>query len=164
MIKTIITSLATALIVSVLALSYAPKVSITDTEAIKEVLGSTIETVKVAFGGGIQVSDRGTAGTTYTLIKSGTCTLLGDNSIAATSTGNVDCAVTGARSGDLVRLNLAASTSIASQFVVKAVQASSTANYITAQLVNLTGAARVPSSVVGFGSSTQYQIFRSTSY
>lgn len=127
-------------------------------------LGSTIETVRVKFGGGIQVSAPLTEGSIYTLIKSGTCTLLANTSITATSTGNVDCAITGIKSGDLVFMRLAASTTLASQYVMKSAQASTTNGYATVQLINLTGATAVPAATNGFGSSTAYQIYRTATY
>lgn len=100
------------------------------------------------------------SGTKYSYIKSGTCFLLADSSHAATTTKNFDCAVTGARSGDLVRMSLAASTTLASQYIIKSAQASTTANFLTVQLLNLTGTSAVPSATNGFGSSTSYMLFR----
>lgn len=112
----------------------------------------------------VGTSGGATKGTSYRLIRSGTCTLIGDSSITATSTGLASCTgITGyvGASGDVVRLQLAASTTLASQFVVKSAYASTTASgSIEAVLINLTGANRVPSSVNGFGSSTVFQIFR----
>jgi hypothetical protein len=103
-------------------------------------------------------------GTAYKLIKSGTCTLRADFSIAATSTRNVSCTgITGytGAAGDVVRLQLAASTTLASQYLVKSASASTTASgSIEAALVNLTGGAAVPAATNGFGSSTVYQVFR----
>lgn len=104
----------------------------------------------------IKVGDNGGE---LTFIKAGTCNLTSDTSIAATSTGTGTCAITGALAGDIVTVSLATtSTNINSQFLVEGTVA--TTNSATVRLVNLTGVARVPASVSGFGSSTQYQIFR----
>lgn len=96
----------------------------------------------------------------YALIESGTCFLLADFSITATTTRNVDCAITDAVAGDRIQLTLAASTTLASQYIVKSSQASSTSGFATAQLVNLTGGNAVPSATNGFGSTTEYRLFR----
>ncbi len=160
MIKNIFISLVTSIVVigAVLALTPVQKM-----DSVPSSLGSQIETTLIQLGGGVQV---GGAGTKYSLVKSGTCTLLADSSIPATSTRAVDCAIpasgsfNGIRSGDIVRLNLQASTTLASQYIIKSSQASSTNGYASALLVNLTGGAAVPSATNGFGSSTVYQIFR----
>lgn len=91
-------------------------------------------------------------------ILSGTCTILANTSIAATSTANFDCAITGVTPGDIVTVASQASSTLASQFVIKGVTASSTAGFVTFSMLNLTGAAAVPAATVGVGSSTQYQI------
>jgi hypothetical protein len=102
----------------------------------------------------------GTSGTAFGPAFTGTCTLIANYSIAATSTGNVDCSVTGVVSGDKVFVSLPASTTIASQYAVKGVSASTTSGFITVSLLNLTGTAAVPATTNGFGSSTQYWIVR----
>lgn len=99
-------------------------------------------------------------GSSITGLFKGTCTLLSDASVAATSTKNFDCAVTGVQSGDIVEAQLTASSTIASQYVIKGAVASSTSGWVTISLLNLTGAAAVPSATFGFGSSTNIQIFR----
>lgn len=123
-------------------------------------LGGRVESVLNEFGRGIQLSDLGTRGSVLKLVKMGTGTIINTTSITATSTGNVDMAVVGARSGDICVIGLPATTSNAGRFVVQSSQASSTSGYCTAQLINLTGASRDPASVNGFGSSSTYQLFR----
>lgn len=101
----------------------------------------------------------GDDGDELTLVAAGTCSLVSNSSIAATSTGTGTCAATGARSGDVVTVSLATTTTnINSQFVLAGTVAGT--DSVTVRLVNLTGTARTPASVSGFGSSTQYQIFR----
>lgn len=110
-------------------------------------------------GDGLKVTD-GTYGSTYTLISTGTCTLLSNFSITASTTRSVDCVIPESVSGDRIILTLEASTTMASQYVIKSSQASSTSGYASAQLINLTGQNAVPSATSGFGSSTLYQLFR----
>lgn len=152
MLKNILTSVLSALIVVGLAFGFHSPAP----------LGNRVETTLNEFGKGLQLTDAnlGTRGTILKMIKTGTCTLITYGTISATSTGSVDCAITGVRPGDLVDLNLAASTTLASQYAVKSSQASSTAGYATAQLINLTGAAANPAATNGFGSSTVYKIWR----
>lgn len=102
----------------------------------------------------------GTYGSGYRLISTGTCSLLAHSSIPATTTRSVDCVIPEAVSGDIIFMNLAASTTLASQYVIKSSQASSTSGFATAQLLNLTGGTAVPANTNGFGSSTVYQLFR----
>lgn len=115
---------------------------------------------------GLQTGSRGTP---LSLYASGTCSLQANSSIAATSTKTFSC--TGATlwngatytgvSTDIVDVQLAASTTLASQYVVKSAQASTTANgSIEMTLINLTGGAATPAATNGFGSSTQFQIYR----
>lgn len=102
----------------------------------------------------------GTLGTGMAQILNGTCNIPANASVAATSTANFDCAVSNVQSGDRVFASLAASTTIASQYVIRSVQASTTAGFITFTLLNLTGTAAVPSATNGFGSTTAYYIVR----
>lgn len=97
--------------------------------------------------------------TNLALYEQGTCTLLANYSIAASTTANVDCLIPDAVAGDVVRLQLAASTTLASQYMIKAAAATST-GAVTAQITNLTGATAVPAATNGFGSSTVYQLWR----
>lgn len=112
------------------------------------------------FPHGVTFGDPSYSPTNLALVKAGTCTILADASVAATSTKNFDCAFTGARSGDIVVAALQASSTLASQYVIKGVTASSTADYLTFSILNLTGGAAVPAATNGFGSSTQVELFR----
>lgn len=89
-----------------------------------------------------------------------TCALIVNTTIAATSTKNYDCAVTGVTPNDIVLAGTIASSTPAqgSVFVVGA-SASSTAGFITFTVVNLTGAVYNPATT-GFGSSTPYLIIK----
>lgn len=122
--------------------------------------GSVYNIVQKYFSDGIQVGQTQFAPSNLTLIKMGTCTLLANASITASTTKGADCAVTGARPGDIVNMQLAASTTLASQYVIKSAHASTTNDFITAELLNLTGGTAVPTATNGFGSSTVYQIWR----
>ncbi|MEK9184843.1 MAG: hypothetical protein AAB866_01605 [Patescibacteria group bacterium] len=108
----------------------------------------------------------GQLGTSNTQVLKGTCTLKADQSIVATSTGSAWCAISNVTSGDVVFITLATTTTsgvggITSQFIVRGAQASTTASGIVdVTLLNLTGADRIPSSVLGFGSTTNYLIIR----
>jgi hypothetical protein len=118
------------------------------------------------FKQGLQLGQRGTP---LTLYASGTCTLQGNFSITASTTRSVSCTgitlqnnttYTGA-AGDIVDVQLVASTSLASQYLVKSAQASTTANgSVELQLMNMTGTSATPSATFAFGSSTQVQIYR----
>lgn len=95
-------------------------------------------------------------------IISGTCSLVSDSSIAATSTGTGTCAVTGAVAGDIVMVSLSTTTTkIAAQWQVIGTVA--TTDSVTVRLLNLTGTAAVPSATNGFGSSTQYYLIHPVS-
>ena len=116
-----------------------------------------IDSGATTFAGSLAI---GSTGSALTLVKKGTCTILANSSIAATSTANADCAFTGVLSGDVVMAHLAASTTLASQYVIKGYNASTTAGFVTFSILNLTGGAAVPGATVGFGSSTEVEIFR----
>lgn len=97
-----------------------------------------------------------------TYIGGGTCTLVSDSSITATSTGTGTCATTGSQVGDIVVFNISTTTTKqAANIIPIGVIAGS--NSSTVRLFNLTGGNIVPSAVNGFGSSSPYQIFRMTS-
>lgn len=101
----------------------------------------------------------GSSGNALSLVKTGTCSLVSDSSIAATSTGTGTCATTGSLAGDVVVVSLATTTTkIAAQWVLVGTVA--TTDSTTVRLLNLTGTAAVPSATNGLGSSTQYQVFR----
>lgn len=105
-------------------------------------------------------------GTAYQLIRSGTCSLQANASITATTTKQYSCTgsdLTGyvGTSRDIVRVALAASTTLASQYLVKyAFGTTTTSASLEVGLLNLTGVSAVPAATNGFGSSTQFQIFR----
>lgn len=121
------------------------------TQAIQKAAGFIAGTSGIKFG---------TSGSTVTQLLVGTCNLISDASIAATSTAAVDCAVTGSVAGDKVFVSLATTTpSTNLGWRITGANASSTSGYITVKLMNLTGAAAVP-SVSSVGSSTQYLIIR----
>ena len=101
----------------------------------------------------------GSSGTTLTQVLSGTCSLVSNTSIAATSTGTGTCVTTGSVAGDVVIVSLATTTTkLAAQYSVIGTVAGTDST--TVRLLNLTGTAAVPSATNGFGSSTQYWIVR----
>lgn len=102
----------------------------------------------------------GSSGTTLTGIFTGTCSILANASVAATSTSNFDCVAADAVSGDKVFVAQLASSTLASQYVIKGVRASTTSGFITFSILNLTGTSAVPAATNGFGSSTAYFIVR----
>lgn len=91
----------------------------------------------------------------------GSCALISDVSVAASTTVPVDCAVTGVVPGDIVVAQLATTTASGLNQVwsISGAKASTTAGFITTLLRN-NGAAAVP-SVIGVGSTTSYIIIRS---
>lgn len=100
-----------------------------------------------------------TSGNAITQIIKGTCSLVSDASIAATSTGTGTCATVGSLAGDLVFINLATTTTkMAAQYAL--VGAVAGTDSTTVRLLNMTGVAAIPSATNGFGSSTQYMIVR----
>lgn len=105
----------------------------------------------------------GSNGSRFSLIATGTCTLTSDTSITATTTGSGTCATTNSLAGDVVVVGPLATTTTkaTAQFLITAAVA--TTNSTTVTLLNLTGASAVPGSLNGFGSSTPYQIYRTTS-
>lgn len=109
--------------------------------------------------GGISV---GPTGTFNQNTQFGTCNLLGtNNSIAATSTANYDCAVPGIKSGDIVFEDPSSSLGagvIGNIFPIGA-HASTTNGYITFTLMNLSGAAST-SLDSAVASGTEYYSLR----
>jgi len=95
----------------------------------------------------------GSSGTSLAQIVKGTCNLVG-GTIAATSTGVADCAVTGVVDGDLVFASLATSSA---QAAIAGARASSTSGFITVKVMNLSG---VSKDITAFGTSTAYLIVR----
>jgi len=114
------------------------------------------------FTQGLEIGQRSSG---LTNIIATTCNLIGTNQSQTASTSKAyDCAVTGAKSGDLVFAKLASSTPAVvgvPGWTIGATLASTTAGYITVQLVNQTGAAAIP-AVTSVGSSTQVLIIRTT--
>ncbi len=96
-----------------------------------------------------------------TYVGGGTCTLVSDSSIAATSTGTGTCATTGSQAGDIVFLGVATTTTKQTANIIP-IGIIAGSNSTTVRLFNLTGAAIVPAAVNGFGSSTPYSVFRMT--
>lgn len=107
----------------------------------------------------------GASGSQVTQLSKGTCNLIGmDASQAATSTKPYDCAVTGVVSTDIVVGMMLSTTSpnggsTIAGWNVRSAHASTTANFVTVDITNFTGAAATPSAS-GVGSSTQYLILR----
>lgn len=123
--------------------------------------GNEIEQFPIKFIKGLHIGNPLTQNAKrLELVSEGTCTLLANFSITATTTRSVDCAVSEARSGDVVFVQLARSTAMAQQYVVKSANASTTSGFISVDLLNLTGASAVPSATSGFGSSTTYVLYR----
>ncbi len=102
----------------------------------------------------------GSSGSSVSQIINTTCDIPGNASVAATSTKNFDCAISGVQSGDKVYVTEQASSTLATQYVIKGATASTTNGFVTFSVLNLTGAAAVPSATPGFGSSTQVLIVR----
>lgn len=81
-----------------------------------------------------------------TRMLKGTCNLTG-GIIAATSSANTFCAVTGVNPGDSVFVSLATTTLFSGSGIVAGAEASSTPNYITVKLFNMTGAATTTATI-----------------
>lgn len=154
MIKNIITSIVTTLMVAILVVPALSSVSKTPTT-----LGSQVETVLVWLGGGVRV---GNLGNNVTKLVATTCDLVGMNSSQlASTTASYDCAITGARSGDTVMAQLATSTQNASvlHWNISSARASTTPGFVTVRLQNFSGANAVPSATA-VGSSTRVLLWR----
>lgn len=163
MIKTIIASIATSIVVSVLALSIAPK-------APQGNLG-VIETTKATFGQGFVTSPRSLSvfngnigiGTTTGYISkllTGTCDLVGDTADAVIASGKAaaSCLAPGVVAGDKVFVQLATSTNPnLGSLIVEGSNASSTSGYIAITLLN---ASTTATQITKFGTSTKYFILR----
>lgn len=109
-----------------------------------------------SFPDGLKV---GRSGDELKLVLAGTCSLVSDSSIAATSTGTGTCAISGLQAGDIVDFRIATtSTAQSRNFIPIGVIAGT--DSATVRLFNLTGGALVPSSISGFGSSSPYKVFR----
>lgn len=157
----IVVLIAVVLVIGLLSFAVGRLTSRPSAEAVTSVPGaSTSDPTNdhfVRIDGAIKVA---TSSPWISVISAGTCSLVADTSIAATSTGTGTCAATGAQVGDQVFVSLATtSTAISRNWAVVGTVAAS--NSITVRLLNLTGTAAVPSATNSFGSSTQYQILRS---
>jgi len=106
----------------------------------------------------------GPDGNAVARLYKGTCTLVANASIAASSTASVPCALSSGtvQSGDLVFVTLSTTTeAVAMNYIVAGAKASTTNSaYLDVKLLNLTGGAAIPAATAGFGSSTQYLIIR----
>lgn len=90
-------------------------------------------------------------------VISGTCSIVSDASISATTTGTGTCAATGTVAGDTVFVSLATTTTkMAAQWAI--VGAIATTDSITVRYLNLTGTSAVPSATSGLGSSSPFMV------
>ncbi len=110
--------------------------------------------------GGQLLTRIGASGTQLQQVLAGSTDFLGMNSSqAATSTKPYDLYVPGLRSGDLVFAQLSTTTPNAGQlsagWFIRSCHASTTPNYATCDVSNLTGTAAVP-SIGDVGSSTRF--------
>ncbi len=100
-------------------------------------------------------------GTVIDAALTGTCTLVSDASIAATSTGTGTCTISGLAAGDQVFLQLASTTPVTNLGVtIVGASVNAGATGVAAKLLNLTGGAVAPASMALYGSSTHYWIVR----
>lgn len=119
----------------------------------------TISGTGLQIGSGCADSNSTCTGTTMSQIYSGSCVLVSNSSIAATSTGTGTCAISGLLAGDKVFVSIATTTTeITRQFAVLGAIAGT--DSATIRLANLTGAASTPGSISGFGSTTNYWVVR----
>lgn len=148
MIKNIIASVVTSLVVLVLGLAVVLP------QSNPSLLGGRIETVLNQFSGGIQV---GTTGSNVAKIIDGTVNCTGTSTIAATAVASYNCAVTGAVSGDKVFVSLPSGT--VSPFITLVNSyASTTSGYIVVTLRNASTTASV--APTGATTSVPYLIVR----
>ncbi len=106
----------------------------------------------------------GSTGSTVSGLQFGSCVLTAYSTIAATTTKDLDCPVTGALSTDTVLSAVFASSTYSSTVIQGgvfpiSVRASTTAGFITVTVINLTGATYTFGGT-GFGSTTKYIILR----
>lgn len=164
MIKNIIASVVTSIIVAVLALSVAPS-------APKNGNLGVIETTKATFGQGFVTNARSTSifngtvavGSSTAAISKilfGKCNLVGDTSDAVIASGKAaaSCNAPGVRAGDNVLLRFSTTTNPnIGSLVIEGASASSTNDYIAATILN---ASTTATQISRFGTSTQYMIIR----
>lgn len=158
MTKNLVLSGVVALIVAVVATILVLAGSPASTEVQPQAtLGSTMETVLVTLGGGVQV---GGSGTPLKLALAGTvnCTdaLASPGVVTSSSTKVMDCNVRGVRSGDTVILARPAAMT-ASWFYVGAYASTTARDYFEAVLYNAGASALAPATAT---SSVPYFIFR----
>lgn len=118
---------------------------------------SNFDTVQVT---GLIVGSSATNSTNISFQKTGTCSLIASayTSLAASTTIAMDCAATGAVTGDVVFAQFATSTNVGAGWLVTQASASTTAGFLTLSIVNNTGAAAtIPASVA---STTKYLVLR----
>lgn len=154
MLKNILTSTLTAVVISLLTLSFIPAKNSVKNES---VLGSQIQTILVWLGGGVKV---GNLGNNITKIIASSCNLImGKTAQAASTTIAYDCALNGIRTNDTIMAQLATST-VGSSILgwkVGSARASSTPNFVTVYVENNTGASAVPSAT-SVGTSTRIYV------
>ena len=104
----------------------------------------------------------GQVGSQHSVILSGTCNILADSSITASTTGYADCVAAGVVAADKVFFTLATTSPFGTVYgyQVRGANASSTTGYITFSITNFTGANGIPGATALFGSSTQYWVVR----
>lgn len=124
-----------------------------------ESLGATRFGHGIALTGASDTFTLGSSGTEMSAMLTGTCDLFSSgDTISATSSVIASCLATGVTAGDKVFVQLATSTAgNADQYAVVGASASSSADFIAVQLLNLSGGA---SQTTKAGTSTQFWVVR----
>ena len=154
MVKTLIISVVTSIIVVVLAFA-GYKTQAPQQVAVTPDLGA-VETTQFEARGGLKIGN-GNILKDYIV---NTCNLIGTGATQAGSTTKAyDCAVPGLTSSYAVMAQLGTSTIISTGngWVISSAKASTTKNFATVYLTNM-GSSQNP-SVLGIGSSTRIQAF-----
>lgn len=127
---------------------------------------ATNATNQRVFTRGVQIGTTATNRNLVSGLQFGSCALIVPGTIAATTTRNVDCAVTGVVSTDTVLSAVISSSTYSGSLITGSggviaisARASSTAGFITVTLLNLTGSTFTFAGT-GFGSTTNYMILR----
>lgn len=145
MVKNIIIAVVALIAIAGFSLSF------TGNESLGGTTSATFTAANLVSQGTLKV---GPNGTTFGDVLAGTCSIIGNAPITATTSASFACAVTGVASGDIVLVQSGTTTS--SGFFISGASASTTAGYITISVANMSGAAgAVPSSIA---SSTYYWI------
>lgn len=164
--KSLITSAITSLVVCILFFTFG-QIPHSSQDPVQ--FGSNIETTRVLFGDGwksagpVRIGQvAGQFGTPITkFIATSTCNLI-HNYVAqvASSSKAYDCFVLGARTGDIVQANFGTSTnSVTRDWAIIGSDASTTPNYITLKVYNLTGAPNtIPSELASTTKATIYRL------